>query len=166
VAPTLTGPSSLSVNEEARIALAITAAAADPSDTVTATITGRRCDGYRTGTAEGSTHLTGTSITLTQAELSGLTLHVGDTDPNLSVTATTSINGTTATWGAQSIAVTVDAVAPTLTVPSSLSVNEEASIALAITAAAADPSDTVTGTITGLPSGGHPTDTTRGTHPP
>ena len=156
VAPTLTIASgAVVVNEESSVALNVGATPSDASDTVTVTISGLPSDAYLTDTADSSTHIAGSTITLTPAELNGLTLHAGDTSADLSVMATTTIGGNTATTSpAQTIDVTVDPVAPTLTVPSgALVVNEESSVALGISETPADPNDTVTVKITGVPSG-------------
>ena len=131
VAPTLTIASgAVVVNEESSVALNVGATLSDASDTVTVTISGLPSDAYLTDTADSSTHIAGSTITLTPAELNGLTLHAGDTSADLSVTATTRIGGNTATTSpAQTIDVTVDPVAPTLTVPSGALVeNEEAAL--------------------------------------
>ena len=154
VAPTLTVPSgALVVNEEGSVALGISETPADPNDTVTIKITGLPADATLSDSLGATLTIVNNSITLTAAELAGLTLHAGDTSAELSVTAATTINGNTATSAAKTIDVTVEPVAPTLTVPSgALVVNEEGSVALGIGETPADPNDTVTIKITGLPA--------------
>jgi hypothetical protein len=94
--------------------------------------------------------------TLTSAQLAGLTLTPpanSDHDFTLTVTATSTDGPGTASTS-QSLAVTVDAVAdaPTLSVAPA-SGNEDAPIALAITAALTDPSEVLSIAIAGVPAG-------------
>jgi len=147
-APTLSAPASLAVNEDGTIALAITETPSSPNDPVSITITGVPLDGtLSAGTNDGNT-----TWTLTPAQLAGLTLTAGEVLPpiNLMVTATNTAGLTASTT--DTIALTVNPVAPTLTAPSTLTLNADSSIALPITETAFDPRDTVSITISGVPA--------------
>ena len=110
VAPNLTAPASLAVNEGGTVALNISETPFEPSDTVSITIAGVPAHAtLSAGTSNGS----GT-WTLTPAQLSGLTLTADDaTTANLTVTATNT-GGATAS-SSKSIALTVNPVAPVIT---------------------------------------------------
>jgi len=100
------------------------------------------------------------SITLSAAELAGLTLHAGDTNATLTVTAS---NGT-ATSAPQTIALTVTPEAPALTIASpTLTVSEDGTVALGIGETPINAGDTVTVKITGLPADATLTDSNHDT---
>jgi len=147
LAPTLTAPTSLSVSEDGTVALGISETPFDPRDTVSLTITGVPSD----ATLSAGTKNSNGSWTLTPAQLAGLTLKAGEvTTANLTVTATNTLGQTASS--SDSIALTVNPVAPTLTAPTSLTVNAGGSVALGIGETPFDPRDTVSLTITGVPS--------------
>ena len=140
-------------NEDTAIPLSISASSDDLSETVSVTISGIPAD----ATLSTGTHNGNGSWTLTQAQLSNLTL----TPPlnysgtlNLSVTASSNDNDDTATTAAVSLPVTISAVAdtPNLSV-SPASGNEDSAIPLSISAFSDDLSETVRVTISGVPSG-------------
>ena len=116
-----------------------------PADSIT--ITGVPADAMLSaGTNNG-----GGSWTLTAAQLSGLTLTAGEvTTANLTITATNTQGAGASTT--QTIALTVDPVAPALTAPSSLSVKEDGAVALGISETAFDSRDLVSITIAGVPA--------------
>ena len=148
VAPTLNlAAYSLSVNEDGSVALGISETPFNPSDTVSITITGVPGDAaLSAGTNNG-----GGNWSLTPAQLSGLSLVAGEvTTANLTVTATNTAGATASS--SQSIALTVNPVAPGLTAPTSLAVNADASVALNISEMPFDSRDTVSITISGVPS--------------
>src|SRR5260370_1234283 len=117
--PTLTAAAAAaSVNEDGTVGLTITATAAesDADATTTVTITGVPTN----ASLNHGTHNTDGNWTLSQSDLSGLTLHAGDDDTaslTLTVTASTNDAGNVATSAAQTISLTVNPVAetPTLT---------------------------------------------------
>jgi len=81
---------------------------------------------------------------------SDATLNAGEvTTASLTVTATNSTTGSSVT---QTTVLTVNPVAPALTAPTSLSVNEDGTVALGISETPFDARDTVSITITGVPS--------------
>ncbi len=143
-------------NEDTAIPLSITSSLSDndSGESLSITITG-----VPTGaTLNHGTNNGGGSWTLTPAQLTGLTI----TPPsnyngsfNLSVTATTSENGTTANTNATlGVAVAGVADTPTLSVQAA-SGNEDTAITLSITSALSDndPGETLSLTITGVPTG-------------
>ncbi|MES2905519.1 MAG: hypothetical protein V4691_00560, partial [Pseudomonadota bacterium] len=142
--------------EDTAIALNVSAALADTdgSETLSITIAGMPAG----ATLSSGTNNGNGSWTLTSAQLSGLTFtppsHASGTC-NLSITATSSENGTTATTNS-SLPVTVSGVAtmPSL-VTQAVSGNEDSAIALNISAALADTdgSETLSVKIAGVPSG-------------
>lgn len=88
--------------------------------------------------------------TVNAAALTDLKLNAGEvTNATLNVTATDSVTGYSVS---ETVMVTVNPVAPTLTAPASLTVNEDGSIALGITETPFDPRDTVAIRITGVPA--------------
>jgi hypothetical protein len=113
------------------------------------TITGVPSD----ATLSAGTNNGGGSWTLTPAQLSGLTLRAGEvTTATLTVTATNT-EGVTAAAPAQTIALAVNPVAPTLTIASqALAVDEDGTVALGIGETPFDPRDVVSVTITGVPA--------------
>ncbi|MBN8196080.1 Ig-like domain-containing protein [Thalassospira povalilytica] len=139
-------------NEDSAIALDITAGLTDADETLSVTIS---------DIPAGSTLSAGTAnpdgtVTLTAAELSGLTI----TPPedfsgsfDLTVTAT-SIDGADTASIADTLSVTVDPVAdaPTLSVDPA-SGNEDSAIALDITAGLTDADETLSVTISDIPAG-------------
>ena len=112
VAPVLTvANSSLSVTEDGTVALGIAETPFDPRDNVSVTITGVPAD----ATLSAGTNNGNGSWTLTPAQLNGLTLTAGEaTNGTLTVTATNT-EGATASVS-QNVSLTVNAVAPALTV--------------------------------------------------
>ena len=151
-APVVTVPGPVTVNEGATVALAITDIAADADDTLgSVTISGVASD----ATLSAGTNNHNGSWTLTAGQLAGLTVTAGETSMVLSVTAASSEGSSTAASAAQTIAVTVTPVAeaPVVTVPGPVTVNEGATVALAITDIAADADDTLGSvTISGVAS--------------
>ena len=93
------------------------------------------------------------SITLTQAQLAGLTISANDAlSASLSVTATNTATGASVT-GQLKLVVNEVATAPTLSAPESLSVTEGGTIALGISASAAEVDhNSPSILISGLPS--------------
>jgi hypothetical protein len=157
-APTLTiANNALAVNENGYggvagggvVALGISETPSEPSDVVSVTITGVPSDA---SLSAGTNNHDG-SWTLTPDQLAGLTLTAGEvptTPVTLTVTATNT-SGTTAS-ASQTIALTVNPVAPKLSAPASLTVIEDGSVPLGISVATADTNDTVSVTIAGVPS--------------
>ena len=158
VAPTISiSPASISVNEDGTAALPIGVTPFDPRDNVSVVIGGIP-SGDTLSDGDGDTFAGGglpTTMTLAQFD-SGVSLTVGSQIPatplELTVQAYNNSNGV-AIAPEQFLAVTVDPVAPTLNVASnSLSVNEDGSVALGIGETPFDPNDTVSITISGVPS--------------
>ena len=115
---------------------------------LTVTISGIPSGVMLTDTA-GPLTVTNGSVTLTQAQLAGLTLKAGEvTSTTLTVTASDGA-GSSAT---KTIALSVNPVAPTLTAPSTLTVNAGASVALGIIETPFDVRDAVSLKITGVPA--------------
>src|SRR5262249_38779440 len=136
----------VSVNDGGTVALNITDTATDADDTLgLVTITGVASDATLSA---GTNHGNGT-WTLTPAQLFGLMLTAGEAGMTLSVTATASEGGVTATSAPQTISVMVvpAAEAPIVSVPGPLTVSEGATFALDISVAATDADDTL-GVIT------------------
>jgi probable HAF family extracellular repeat protein len=154
VAPSLSAPTTLTVNEDGSIALPVTVTPFDPSDNVQVTIAGIPSDATLTD-GDGDVFSGGGSYTLSLAQVdSGLTLNAGEvTAANLTITATNDGGPAPDQMAStsQSVALTVNPVAPTLTAPSSLSVNSGGTVALDISETPFDPRDTVSITITGVP---------------
>ena len=147
VSPTLTAPTSLAVAEDGTVALGITETPFDSRDIVSITISGVPGD----ATLSAGTKNSNGTWTLTPAQLSGLSLKAGEvTAANLTITATNTQGATAATT--KSIALTVNPVSPTLTAPTSLAVSEDGTVALGITETPFDSRDTVSITISGVPS--------------
>jgi len=119
------------------------------SSNVTVTISGIPA-GVSLSDAAGPLTITNGSITLTQAQLAGLTLKAGEvTAGTLTVKATDATTGNSIT---KTIALSVNPVAPNLSVPASLTVSAGGTVALGITETPFDPRDTVSLTITGVPA--------------
>jgi hypothetical protein len=152
VSPTLSVPASLAVNEDGTIAIPIAVTVGPPSETVTVKISGIPADATLRNSSGALTVANG-SIVLTQAQLAGLTLIAGEvTSTILNVTATGAIGGVTASTSG-TIALTVNPVAPALTLAAhSLSVNAGGIVALGISETPFDPRDTISLTITGVPA--------------
>ncbi len=153
VAPALTlAHNTLSVNEDGTVALGIGETPFDARDTVSVTITGIPGDATLTDANGDTLTVTGGSITLNPSELTGLTLNAGEvTTATLTVTATNT-EGVTASSAPQTIDLTVNPVAPALTLAhNTLSVNEDGTVALGIGETPFDARDTVSVTITGIP---------------
>ncbi|HXD44415.1 MAG TPA: VCBS domain-containing protein [Pseudolabrys sp.] len=125
-APTVSAPSSLSAAAGGSVGLPITVTAADADDVLgNVTISGLPGDITMTDSNSDALVASNGTITLTQAELAGLTLHVGSTAATLSITADASEGGSTATSAAHQV--TLDVSSPlsvsnfiTLTAPGSL----------------------------------------------
>jgi len=112
-------------------------------------ISGIPADATLTDTA-GPIQVVNGTVTLTQAQLAGLTLKAGEvTTANLVVTAT---DPTTGNSVSKTVALSVTPVAPTLHTPASLNVASGASVALGITETPFDARDTVSITISGVPA--------------
>ena len=147
VAPALTAPSSLSVNEDGTVALGISETPFEPSDLVTITITGVPLD----ATLSAGTNDGGGSWTLNPGQLSGLTLTAGEvTTANLTVTATNT-GGVTASTS-DNIVLTAKQAAPVLGGSISGTIIQGLKVTLGATDTAAHADDTLGNvTITGLP---------------
>ena len=152
---------SSSVNEGGTVGLTIAPTfESDPDATNTVTITGVPTTATLTNSL-GQTFNGGSTITLSQAQLAGLTLHAPDSDLasiSLTVQAHASEGAQTANSVAQTINVTINPVpeTPTLTAPATASGNEDAPIALNITDVLSeiDGDASLTNvTITGVPAG-------------
>ncbi|WP_368667259.1 beta strand repeat-containing protein, partial [Roseomonas sp. 18066] len=125
-----------------------------PTETVSITISGLPAG----ATLSAGTHNPDGSYTLTQAQLTGLTItspDPGNTTLHVTATVTDSSSGTTATTSANvGLNVLNVADAPGLTLPAlPLAGLEDASIALPIALAPLSPTETVSITISGLPAG-------------
>ena len=105
----------LSVAEDGTVALGISETPFDSNDNVSITISDVPADATLTDTNGDTLAITNGSITLTPAELAGLTLHAGDTSGDLTVTATNT-GGATALSAPQTIDLTVNTVAPSAAV--------------------------------------------------
>ncbi len=153
VAPTLTIISSaLSVNEDNAVTLGIGETPFNLQDPVSVTISGIPSDATLTDSHNDTLTISNGGITLTPAELAGLTLHAGGTSANLTVTAINTAGATAST--SQNLHVTVNPAAPTLTVPGSITLHDWGTAPLNITDIAAHANDTLGNvTISGLPSG-------------
>jgi T5SS/PEP-CTERM-associated repeat protein len=115
---------------------------------VTVTISGIP-SGVTLTDAAGPITVTNGSVTLTQAQLAGLTLKAGEvTSTTLTVTANDGAGNTVT----KTIALSVNPVAPTLTAPATLTVSAGASIAFGITETPFDIRDTVSLKMTGVPA--------------
>ncbi|WP_426407043.1 Ig-like domain-containing protein [Bradyrhizobium ganzhouense] len=113
------------------------------------TISGIPADATLTDTA-GAIQVVNGTATLTQAQLAGLTLKAGEvTAANLVVTAT---DPTTGHSVSKVVALSVTPVAPTLHTPATLNVATGGTIALGITETPFDLRDTVSITISGVPT--------------
>ncbi len=149
-APTLTiANHTLTANEDGTVALGISETPVNPNDTVTVGISGIPSDATLSDSNGDTLTVVGGNITLTAAELAGLTLHAGDTNAVLTVTASNAAGGTSAP---QTIDFTTNPVAPILSVPNTLSITAESSVGLGITETPINPNDTVSITISGIPS--------------
>jgi hypothetical protein len=156
--PALSVPGPITVNEDTSTALPLIVSPAIAGDTVSLTVSGLPPGASLTNSNSDTLTISGGTITFSQAQLSagvlnGLTLHTGETGATLTVTANESGPNPVAA-AVQSISLTVNAVAeaPTVTVPGPIGLSEGGSAPLPLTIAAADPDDTLSLTITGLPS--------------
>jgi serralysin len=133
-------------------AITITGTPFDADDTLSYTLSGIPADATLSDTT-GALTVTGGSVALTQAQLAGLTLQLGATAANLSVTATSTEGGLTSapsTPAAASIAVLNP---PTVALSVALSaVNEGSSDAITITGTLAIAGDALTYTLSGIPA--------------
>ncbi|MEQ9488229.1 MAG: type I secretion C-terminal target domain-containing protein [Alphaproteobacteria bacterium] len=150
-APTLT-VNDASGNEDQAIALDLSAALTDASESLSITIS---------DIPDGATLSAGTvnddgSVTLTADQLDGLTITPAanySSDFTLSVTATSTDGEDTATTtGSIAVSVAADADAPTLTV-NDASGTEDQAIALDLSAALTDASENLSVTISEIPAG-------------
>ena len=155
VAPTVTVPVSVTMNEESSAALNVTEAGFSANDALSLTIGGLPADATLTDSHGDMLAISGGTITLTSAELTALTLHAGEvTNTTLTVTGTATNNGLVATSVQHSINLIVSPVAPAISIsPASVSVNEDGTIGLPIVVTPADPNDSVTVTIGAIPAG-------------
>ncbi len=148
VAPTLTiAKTELSVNEHGKVPLGISETPSNPHDSVSITISGVPSD----ATLSAGTNNDNETWTLTPTQLGDLTLTAGAvTTANLTVTATN--NGGQTALTSKTIALTVNPVAPKLTIANTeLSVNEQGKVPLGISETPSDPHDSVSITISGVP---------------
>ncbi|BAI75749.1 hemolysin-type calcium-binding region (plasmid) [Azospirillum sp. B510] len=154
--PTLTVTAAAG-NEDTAIPLSITSALTDPSETLRITIAGIPGGARLTNSANGALTVTNGAVTLTAAQLAGLKITPPLNNHNdfaLTVTAT-STDGTAAPASiVAQLPVTVHAVSdtPTLHVDPA-SVLEDGTVALSITTALTDPSETLSVTIANIPTG-------------
>jgi hypothetical protein len=118
---------------------------------VTVTISGLPSDAKLSNSA-GALTVNNGSITLTAAQLAGLAITAGEaTSANLTVTVSSG-SGATAASVSQTIALTVNAIAPTLAIVNhALALNEGGTIALGISETPFDARDVVAVTISGVP---------------
>jgi hypothetical protein len=122
-----------------------------PLSKVAVTITGLPADASLNDSAGPLTVING-SITLTAAQLAGLTLRAGGlTSAMLSATATNTEDAV-ANSAPQMIALTVNPAAPILSAPAAASVAEDGTVLLGISETPANPSDVVSIAITGVPA--------------
>ena len=155
VAPTLTiANHTLSVNEDGTIALGISETPFNQNDPVSITIAGIPSDATLTDANNDALAITNGSITLTSAQLAGLTFNAGEvTQATLQVTATNTA-GATAASAPQTITLTVNPApeAPSLagTVLTASGV-EGTAIPLTITATPVDGDDVLSISVTGVP---------------
>ncbi|WP_343049634.1 tandem-95 repeat protein [Azospirillum melinis] len=147
------------VAEDGTVALSITPALTDPSETLSVTIANIPTGASLTNSAGNTLTVSNGAITLTPAQLAGLSItppHDSGTSFTLSVTATSTDGTATPASLSRSLAVTVTPVAdtPTLTTPA-VHGPEDTAIPLTITAASTDTdgSETVTVRISGMPAG-------------
>ena len=135
----MSAPAALTVNEDGAVSVPISVTPFNSGDSVSVTITGIPSD-VTLSDSGGSLTVSNGSVTLTAAQLAGLTLQAGEASSTLTVTATENSLTTS-----QTIAVTVTPVAeaPVVTVSDPVTVNEGATVALAITDIAADADDTL-----------------------
>ncbi|PWC49437.1 hypothetical protein TSA6c_25115 [Azospirillum sp. TSA6c] len=147
------------VAEDGTVALSITPALTDPSETLSVTIANIPTGAHLSNTAGDTLTIVNGAITLTPAQLAGLSItppHDSGTSFTLSVTATSTDGTATPASLSRSLAVTVTPVAdtPTLTIPA-VHGSEDTAIPLTITAASTDTdgSETVTVRIAGMPAG-------------
>jgi hypothetical protein len=132
--------------------LPITVTPFDARDTLAVRITGIPPDATLSDAA-GPLTVTNGAITLTAAQLAGLTLHAGEVaSANLTVTATNTL-GASASAAPQTIALTVTPVAPALSAPAQITVGAGQPGALPICVTPFDARDPVSVTITGIPAG-------------
>ncbi|WP_434623080.1 tandem-95 repeat protein [Azospirillum sp. B2RO_4] len=148
-----------SVAEDGTVALSITPALTDASETLTVTIADIPTGATLSNTAGDTLTIVNGSITLTPAQLAGLAItpaHDSGSSFTLSVTATSTDGAATPATTNRALAVTVTPVAdtPTLDTPA-VHGNEDTAIALTITAASTDSdgSETLSVRITGMPDG-------------
>ena len=153
VAPTLTiASSSLTVNEGAAVALGIGEIPANPNDTVSVKIAGIPTGAMLTDATGDTLTVTSGAITLNPAELAGLTLYADEA--NSSTLTVTAINtgGAMAFSAPQTIDLTVNPAAPTLTATPDRTVSEDGFASLNISVTPFSPSDPLTITIAGVPT--------------
>jgi hypothetical protein len=162
--PIVAAPTALDLDAGASTSLVINPLPTDTDDTIdSVTISGLPSDVILTDAANDILTIVNGSITLTPAQLTGLTLQAGTTSATLQVTAQASEGGTTATSAPQSIALNVTISggfigfhpdrAPVNFVPPPLSTDENVPLALPIQVADPD-NDILTTTITGAGSEG------------
>jgi len=92
-APTLSAPSLVTASNDGSVALPITVTPFNPSDPVSVTITGIPADATLSD-SNGPLAVVGGSVTLTPAQLAGLTLTAGLTPATLTITATNNAGAT------------------------------------------------------------------------
>jgi VCBS repeat-containing protein len=153
-APSLSVPAALSVAEGGSVAMAVIATAFDPSDPISITISGIPSDASLSDSA-GPLVVANGSVTLTSAQLLGLSLTAGeDKAASLTVTATETNGQGMTTSATKTIALIVNPVpeppglSGTLTTASG---NEGSAIPLTIIATAVDADDVLSITVTGVP---------------
>ena len=155
VAPTLTiANHTLSVNEDGTIALGISETPFNQNDPVSITIAGIPSDATLTDANNDALAITNGSITLTSAQLVGLTFNAGEvTQATLQVTATNTA-GATAASAPQTITLTVNPApeAPSLAGTAlTASGVEGTAIPLTITATPVDGDDVLSISVSGVP---------------
>jgi large repetitive protein len=159
-APTLTASAAAtSVAEGGTVGLNIAVTPeVDADATTSVTISGL---GTATLTDAAGDTFSGNTVTLTQAQLNGLTLHAADDDTaslHLTVTASTQEGGSSASSAAQQINLTVNPVAeaPTLTASAAATSVAEGGTVLQINAALGETDNDaiLTVTLSGLPTSG------------
>ncbi|MDE2363006.1 MAG: VCBS domain-containing protein, partial [Hyphomicrobiales bacterium] len=139
-----TGDTSVNVDEGGAVALNISAVDHDDNANLTYTISGLSAGQYLTDAADGATQLSGSTVNLTAAELSGLTFHAGEEGTStlqltITNTETDSSDNTTATaTTTQNIAVAVNDAPLTPGAGASLSAVEGASTGIVTVGAFTD----------------------------
>jgi hypothetical protein len=144
---------SAEADEDSSVAITITGTPVVSDDTLTYTLSGIPTDATLSNVAGPLTVLDG-SITLTQDQLTGLSLQLGETDANLWVTATeVTVTAPASTPATATIKVTHLAEIPMVALSvASATVTTGGSDAITIIGTPVDSDDTLTYTLSGIPA--------------